>query len=89
MNTVPNFVRDGHHIHHCICVFHKYENIRKNIKKLKAPKDTKMQLIKQTQTICYGTSTEEVEQALDEMMGIALELSHSLDTAVRPAIPTF
>jgi hypothetical protein len=46
MITVPNFIRDGHHIHHYICVFHKYENIGKNVKKLKTPKDTKMQLIK-------------------------------------------
>jgi hypothetical protein len=58
MIAVPNFVCGGHHIHHYICVFHKYGNIRK---KLKAPKDTKMQPIKQTQTICYGISAEEIE----------------------------
>jgi hypothetical protein len=89
MIAVPNFVRDDHHIHHYICVFHKYGNIRKDIKKLKAPKDTKMQLIKQAQTICYGLPAEEVKQRLDEMMGIASALSHYLDTAARPVIPMF
>jgi hypothetical protein len=39
--------------------------------------------------ICYGISAEEVEQVLDEMMGIAPELSHYLDRAVKPVIPMF
>jgi hypothetical protein len=89
MIAVPNFAHDGHHIHYYICVFHKYGNIRKNIKKLKAPKDPKMQLIKQPQTICDGTSAEEIEQVLDDMTGIAPELSYYVDTAVRPVIPMF
>jgi hypothetical protein len=89
MIAVPVFIQNVYHIRHYICIFHKYANIRRHINQLTCPKETKLLLIRLTQAICYGKSSAEVEHALNQMIEVAPDLQHYVDTNVRPLIPLF
>jgi hypothetical protein len=88
MVAIPHFCAEVHPIHPFICVWHKFNNIIKNIRALAIPTALKRRLESFVGPICHGTEAE-VINSLEKALALAPELVYYFENNVRPRLRLF